>query len=122
MSRNNSMITVDGVALISPSVFEWSINDVSTSDAGRTQDGLMHKNRITRKRKIVLKWNGPSPTEAQAILTAFSQEYFNVSYYDPLAGRRQTRTFYSGDQSAPVKVWTVGNKRYEQISFDIIER
>lgn len=122
MSANNSMIKVNGTWLKTPSVFDWSINDVSASDAGRTQDGLMHKNRVTRKRKIVLKWNGPTPAEAKAILEAFSGEYFTVTYPDPLAGEVQTRTFYSGDQSAPVKVWSVGNKKYEQIGFDIIER
>ena len=119
---NKSMIKVNGSWIKTPSVFEWSVNDVSTADAGRTQDGLMHKNRVTRKRKIVLKWSNPDPTEAQQILSAFANEYVSVTYYDPLAGATQTRTFYSGDQSAPVKIWAVGNKRYEQISFDIIER
>lgn len=122
MSTNNTMIKVDGVAIKTPSTFDWSINDVSTGDAGRTQDGLMHKNRVTRKRKIVLKWTNPTPNEAAAILSAFSKEYFNVNYFDPLDKKKETRTFYSGDQSAPFKVWTVSNKRYSEVSFDIIER
>ena len=122
MSKNNTMIKVDGVKIKTPSVFQWSVNEVSASSAGRTSDGLMHKDRITRKRKIALAWNGPSPEEAEAILSAFAPEYFNVTYYDPLAGKTVTKKFYAGDQSAPVKSWTVNNKRYEQISFDIIER
>ena len=32
------------------------------------------------------------------------------------------RNFYVGDRSAPVKIWAVGQKIYESISFDIIER
>ncbi len=119
---NNSMIKVDGVRIKTPSSFTWELNDVSASDAGRTQDALMHKNRVARKRKIQLSWSMPTPDEAKAILTAFSPEYFKVTYYDPLAGAIQTRTFYAGDQQAPVKIWTAGNKRYETISFNIIER
>ena len=110
MGANNTMIKVDGRAIKTPSVFDWSINDVSNSDAGRTQNGLMHKNRVTRKRKIVLKWNNPSVDDASDILSAFSKEYFNVTYFDPLDSQTVTRTFYSGDQSSPVKVWNVNQK------------
>ena len=119
---NNNMIKVDGVKIKTPSTFQLSINDVSASDAGRTQDALMHKNRITRKRKIALAWNGPTPEQAHQILQAFAPEYVNVTYFDPVENTTVTRNFYSGDQEAPVKVWTVKNKRYEQIRFDIIER
>lgn len=119
---HNNMIKVDGVAIKSPSTFNISINEVSASSAGRDQSGKMYKERITRKRKIILAWNGPTPDEAKTILKAFEKEYFQVTYYDPLAGKKQTRTFYSGDQTMPVKRWSVNNKIYEQISFDIIER
>ena len=122
MADNKNMIQVDGTWIKTPSVFELSINDVSASDAGRTQDGLMHKNRITRKRKIVLKWNGVGTKDAKDILQAFKNEYFTINYYDPVVGTRVTKTFYSGDQSAPIKTWTVGNRVFEQISFDVIER
>jgi hypothetical protein len=116
------MIKVNGVRVKTPSVFNWGVNDVSASDAGRTTDALMHKNRVGRKRKIGLQWNGTTPEETKAILAAFSPEYFNVTYYDPLAGHEETRTFYAGDMSAPVKIWTVRDKVFEQVSFDIIER
>lgn len=123
MSANhNSMIRVDGVRVKTPSSLTWGLQDVSASDAGRTQDTIMHKNLIGKKRKISMAWNNPTPEEAHAILTAFDPEYFRVKYYDPLDGAEVTRTFYAGDKTAPVKTWSVGNKRYEQISFDIIER
>lgn len=122
MSSNRSMIRVNGTYIKSPSSMTVHIEDVSRSDAGRTEDALMHKNRITRKRKIDLQWSNPTPAEAQEILGAFSAEYFSVTYYDPLEGMNATRTFYSGDQDVPVKIWTVNNKRYESIAFNIIER
>ena len=117
-----AMLIVNGVTLKSPSSFTWSLQDVSASDAGRTTDALMHKNRVTSKRKIQLSWNGCSPSEASAILSAFQPEYVSVTYFDPLIGDTTTKTFYSGDKSAPVKVWNVNNKYYSSIDFDIIER
>lgn len=123
MSDNhNSMIRVNGVRVKTPSSFTWGLQDVSAEDAGRTQDAIMHKNMIAQKRKISLAWNNPTPEEAHTILRAFNAEYFRMKYYDPLAGGEITKTFYAGDRTAPVKIWTAGNKRYEQISFDIIER
>ena len=121
-ANNNNMIRVNGVKIKTPSVFSPSLQDVSAADAGRTQDALMHKNRIARKRKIQIAWNNCSPEQTHAILDAFKDEYFRVTYYDPWEGVEQTRTFYSGDQSTPVRIWTVDNKVYEQVSFDIIER
>ena len=122
MSANNTMIRVNGQAVKTPSAFRLSYQDVSASDAGRTSNALMHKNRVARKRKISLAWNGVSIDDAHSILSAFSNEYFSVQYYDPLDGATVTRTFYSGDQDTPVKRWSINNKIYEQISFDIIER
>lgn len=109
-------------ALPAPSKMEWSLQDVSIGDSGRDDSGLMFKGRITQKRKIVLEWAGKRPAAVKTILEAFNPEYMDVKYFDPLDGAMATRTFYVGDRSAPVKIWTVGNKVYETVSFDIIER
>lgn len=122
MANHTGMLTVDGTPIKTPSSMTIDYQDVSTSDAGRTQDALMHKNLISRKVKMALSWSNPSPEDAHTILRAFYPEYFNVTYYDPLEGDTVTKRFYSGDKSAPVKIWTANNKRYETISFDIIER
>lgn len=116
-----AMLVVDGVEIPDPSEFTWSESDISASDSGRTQDTLMHKNRIGTKVKIQLAWWDKSPEDTQKILQAFYPEYFTVSYWDARVGQT-TKTFYRGDPSAPVKSWTVGKKRYTKISFNIIER
>lgn len=117
-----TMITVDGVAVPNPSKFEWSLNDVSASTAGRTDDAIMHKDRISQKRKISLSWNIKSWEDTAQIMQAFNPEYFDVTYPDMLSGKYETRTFYRSDPSAPVKMWLDGKKRIETISFNIIER
>ena len=122
MPNNTNMLVVDGVKIKSPSSLSWGKQDISASDAGRTDDTIMHKNKVGEKRTLDLSWSGTTLQEASAILKAFAPEYFQVTYWDVENCRMETRTFYSGDKKAPVKIWTVNQKRYESISFNIIER
>lgn len=116
------MLKVNGTAIPCPSTFVWGLQDVSAPESGRDDDSLMHKNRIAQKRKIELAWNGKGWPETATILQAFNPEYINVTYPDMMSGQYETREFYVGDRSAPVKWWWVGNQRLETLSFNIIER
>lgn len=115
------MLIVDGVEVPDPSEMTWGESDISSSDAGRTQDNKMHKNRTGSKVTLQLAWWNKSPEDTQKILQAFYPEYIVVKYWDARVGQT-TKEFYSGDKSAPVKYWTVNKKRYQKISFSIIER
>lgn len=115
------MITVDGVEIPCPSVFNWGLQDISDSASGRTDDTIMHKNRVGQKRKISLQWNGKDWKETSKILKAFNPEEIQVRYPDMMSGTYETRKFYVGDRTAPVKWWWMGNQRTESISLDIIE-
>lgn len=117
-----AILFVDGIAIKTPSGMTWGLQDVSDSDAGRTQDAVMHKNRIAQKVKLSLSWDNPTHGEAASILRAFNPEYINVTYPDAMSGQNEARMFYVGDRTAPMKIWIVGNKRYSQLSFDLIER
>lgn len=116
------MILVDGKAIKTPSAFTWGLTDLTDDDAGRTQDGKMHKSRVGQKRKLSLGWNHPTKEETAALLQAFNPEYVQVTYPDSMSGEEEIREFYVGDRSAPVKIWTVQNKLYEQISLELNER
>lgn len=118
---NNFTFKVNGVDVPIPSEFGWSIQDVSAPDSGRTLDAVMHKERVARKEKIQLKWNGKTPEETSVILNAFAPEYFNVTYLSPLTNSVVTKEFYCGDQSAPYYWWCNGGL-HESVSFNIIER
>lgn len=117
----NFVFQVNGQDVPIPSEFGWSIQDVSSPDSGRTMDGMMHKERVTRKEKIQLKWNGKNPEDTATILQAFADEYFNVTYVCPLTNSIQTKQFYCGDQTAPYYWWCDGGL-LESVSFNIIER
>jgi len=116
--------TVDGVACIVPSSCEYQLFDNSAPGAGRVLDGndTMYKSRSSQKRKLLLEWWGVTPAEISTLLQMFNPEYITVVYWDALTNTKRSGQFYVGDRSAPVKVWTVGQKRYSKVSFDIIER
>lgn len=118
-----AMIKVNGVTIKTPSEFTWGLQDVSADSAGRTQDALMHKDRIAQKITLNLSWNGLTFAETSTIIQAFNPEYVNVTYPDPLAGNAATtKKFYVGDRSAPFKIWTTPYKVIEKLSFNLIER
>lgn len=115
----NPIRAVDGVTIPAPSKYDWTVNDVSSADAGRTEDGLMHKLRIARKRKLELEWQNVPRATVNAVLQAFAPEYVSVTFLDPLTNGYTTKTFYSGDQAAPaynvrLNIWT--------LRFNIIEQ
>ena len=103
-----------------PATAKVSYNDVSSQDAGRTLDGVMHKERIGTCVKIELKWNYVNSATAQAILAAFQPEYIYVQYYDPRTATAQTKYFYAGDRGAGV--YNSALDLFESITVNIIEQ
>lgn len=118
----DELIIVDGKTFKCPSKLKWKKSDISGSDAGRTDDTLMHKNRVGKKRALSLGWVNLSKQEIHEILVAFDPEYVFVTYWDPLDGKEVTREFYTGDIEANVKWWAKGKERYSTLDFDIVER
>jgi len=118
-----AMLVVNGTTLRSPSEMTWGLQDISAADAGRTEDGTMHKNRIAQKRKLSCGWQNIPPADAAAILTAVNSEYMSVTYFDAMDGGTETREMYVGDRSAPIKWWYGTNGRiYSKLTLNFIER
>ena len=115
----NPIETVDGAYVPSPSKYDVGIQDISNADAGRTEDGKMHKNKIGQKIKLILSWQNISDADIARVLTAFDPEYFSVKYKDPKAAAYLTKTFYVGDRSAS----SYNSRRgLWSVSFNIIEQ
>ena len=62
----NPIQSVDGVAVPCPSKYDWKLSDVSDGDAGRTEDGLMHKMEVAQKVHIELEWQNIGDSAAAA--------------------------------------------------------
>lgn len=103
-----------------PSSYSWKLSDVSAPDAGRTEDALMHKKRVTQKRHLEFEWVNVYRTEASNIINAFDAEYFQVRYWDIKSNAYDERTFYSGDKDSPMYNMAMGIQ--SSIKFNIIEQ
>ena len=122
-SGANPIKSVNGVAVKTPDAedgYKWDLEDVSASDAGRTEDVMMHKKRIGQVDAISLKWSGLTTAEISTILKAFNPEYITVEYLSPLEGEFVTKEFYVGNRSAPM--YSSALNRWGNVTFKIIAR
>ena len=117
-----ALVKVNGVDIKDPSAITYGEQDISSPDAGRGADLKMYKGLKGRKVTYALEWWAPTPAETAAILQAFDAEYFNATLWDAKQGKDVTREYYVGDRTAPVQIWTSGNKRYSKVSLTIVER
>lgn len=111
----------DSAYIPDPSSLQWGLQSVSDPNAGRSLDGKMHVNLVTRKRKLELSWNGVDFATAKEILQAVNSETFWVEYLDALENRKLKKQFYVGDRTAPVNSYAVGYRWYTNVSFNLIE-
>lgn len=116
----NPIRAVDGRACPCPSTYEWTQEDLSNSEAGRTEDGLMHKNLIRSADKISLSWPYLTTAEVSRVLNLFSPEYITVEHLNPKAGGYITKTFYVGNRTVPL--YNAELDKWTNVAFSIIER
>lgn len=117
-----AVLEINGIAMPTPSTLEITRSDLSSSETGRTQRGIMKKDIV---RKIVtlsctwpvLKWSDC----ARLISTVESSTNMSIKYPDPKEGKYIAKTFYVGDRKAPALMLEDGKEKWEGIAFDFIE-
>lgn len=75
---------------------QWSNNPIDASDAGRGQDGKMHRALLGEWRRLDLSFI-PLPVETiTEILQKTAYEWLQVRYYDLQTGASRTTKMYRG--------------------------
>lgn len=106
----------------SPGGLKWSIMSIQSADSGRAENGEMIATLVAKKRKLEIKYANLSPEDAKAILEEVCGDmFFEVTYYDVLAGEQETRTFYVGDRSTDWYNYNI-ERGLENLAFNIIEK
>ena len=117
--------TINGVSIVSyiaEDGIKWQRNDIEIEDAGRTLDGVMHRDRVDSKVRLDIKCRPLKSSEAMAVLGAIKPEFVTVRYIDPQDGS-VTRTMYSNN--IPAICATInpdGTAVWKGIEFPLIER
>lgn len=106
----------------SPGGLKWSIMSIQSADSGRAENGEMIATLVAKKRKLEIKYANLTPDDARAILEEVcGNMFFEVTYYDVLAGEQETRTFYVGDRSTDWYNYNI-ERGLENLAFNIIEK
>lgn len=108
-----------------PSSYQYLLEDVSDSSAGRTEDGVMNKNRIGQVIGVELSWNGITTKELHDLLLTFNPEYITVQFIEPLSGDADNNYYkelemYVGNRTAPMYNASMG--LWESLSLKIVDR
>ena len=118
-----AFFAISGIALKTPQSCTWGLQDISSEDSGRTNDGLMHNNVVAQKRKLSVKW-GPCTWAEATKITGFCKNkgsQLSVTYPDLLTGSMITKQFYTGDCTADYHEWHGQTALVKGISCDFIE-
>lgn len=116
-----AILSIAGVEVKDPKVFQVDIQDID-KESERNANGTMQRTRVAIKRKLTVEWGPLSNAEISKILNAVSEVFFTVKYPDPVSGGVTTKTFYTGDRSAPVLRSINGAIRWEGLKANFIEK
>jgi hypothetical protein len=119
------ILKVNGVFIQDPSSLDFQLYDLDSEEgSGRNQLGMMLRDRVATKRKLVCKFPPMYEDEARVLLNAVKDMFFTVEYPDPTTGKRETMTAYVGDRTMPVYTYDYKKNMYlySSVAFNIIER
>ena len=75
---------------------KWSINPIDSSDAGRTQDGKMHRALIGEWRRLDLTMKPMTFSDIHTVLDNTKGEWLDVKFTDLQTGSNTARKMYRG--------------------------
>lgn len=116
------VLKIDGVDItpyIKQKGIKWQRSDIDGSNAGRTMDGTMHRERVTSKIRLDIECLPLSSADAAVVLNAIYPEYVEVEYIDPMYGT-SIKTMYSNNN--PATYIDTATDRWEGITFPLIEQ
>ena len=119
-TKDNPIRSVDGRPVKCPSSYNYTLEDLTASDAGRTEDLLMHKKRIGQSVQIDLSWQNLTTKEVSELLQIFNPQYLNVCYFDAMSGLYKTSVFYVSNRSVPM--YSKVRDIWSNLSFNLTER
>ena len=112
------ILTVGGVALPAPNEYKVQLSDLDSSDTGRTEDGVMMRNRVRDGvAKISASWAALSTEDCAKILNAVAPDSVEVAYF---FGQTRTAKMYAGDRTANLKAAREGQAVWE-VELNLIE-
>ena len=83
-----AILQINKIDIADPQTLTWDIYDLDGEDgAGRTQDGLMHRDRVAVKRKLNCTWS-PMTNEEIKFIEELKKDkmVYDILFSDPKRG------------------------------------
>lgn len=100
------------------------ICDVDAPTTGRDKTGMMHRDKVSMKRKVNLSYKNIWEDDVATIVSFANQVFFNLRIEDDLTNTSWTGTVYAGDRSGTILTKALGNNKalYSSFTVNFIER
>lgn len=110
--------------MLNEGAIQWSRNDLDSDKTGRTMDGLMHRTRITAKRKLQISCARMTTAQMASLNKALFPQFITVTFLDPLSGGNYTGTFYGSTVQSTTQIYDdcTDDTYWTDTSFNLIER
>ena len=113
-----NILTIDGTPLPAPHEYKVTLSDLDSADTGRTEDGVLIRERVRGGiAKISASWQALSTEDCAAILNATAPDRFEVTYF---FGSDKTAMMYAGARTANLRAAREGCAVWE-VSVDLVE-
>lgn len=126
MNVPNGFFQVNGNTIATPKSCSYSLMDLSSDQSGRnTSTGTNYKDIVAQKRKLSCRWNTIPVEDAHILAQNMKMRGadIQVTYFDIVDFKWETRTFYTGDFTCSyLGPWVGENKFVGDISCDFIEK
>lgn len=100
----------------------WKRNDVEDADAGRTMDGMMHRNRVAIKIRMDITCVPLTTEQMMRLQQLLKPMYITVEYLDLLEGPVR-KTMYSNNIGTNIVLTRRGGVHmWSGMTFPLIER
>lgn len=122
MGTTQRKFKIDGIAIPTPSTYEYNIEDLSSEETGRTLDGKMHKDVVATKDTYQCSWRLLSWEDAATLLNAVDgKTKVRFTHADPRVPNQWiTGDFYIGARQGGALDLSDGKRNWKGISFTFI--
>lgn len=115
--------TWEGTKIAFPTSFNWTYEDISTSNTGRTLSAKMQKSIVAAKRTLSCEWKCLSDSVTSNLLkTIKANTYGDLNFPDPMEGANITKNFYSGSPQAVMMKIEADGTVFWDVSLELVER
>lgn len=123
MAIANQPFKIDGVAIPTPSTYNYSQEDLSSEETGRTLDGTMHKDVVAVKDVYACTWKKLSWADTATLIKAIrGKTKVRFLHADPTVPNEMVEGwFYIGQRTSVALNLKDSKKTWGDISFSFIE-